>query len=130
MLPSCSIVFSREADMNLLWVENHPAFTKYARSFLARYIITVVPSLAEAREALKRDRFDVVLVDFDLDDGKGSELVRELAPAEGRPFIVAVSAHADGNAALMAAGADAACGKLEFAGIAALLGSPPTRGPR
>jgi hypothetical protein len=64
-----------------------------------------------------------VLVDFDLDDGKGEELVRELVASVGRPLIVATSSHADGNTALLHAGADAVCGKLEFARIPGLLQS-------
>ena len=109
--------------MELLGVENHPHFTRLARPFLAGYSVTVVPSLAEARAALGKTRFDVVLVDFDLDDGKGADLVRELVAGVGRPLIVATSSHADGNAALLQAGADAACGKLEFARIPGLLQS-------
>jgi DNA-binding response OmpR family regulator len=109
--------------MQLLWVENHSHFVRFARPFLAGCAVTVVPSLAAARAALAKARFDVVLVDFDLDDGKGAELVRELVAIAGRPLIVATSSHADGNAALLQAGADAACGKLEFAGLAGLLES-------
>ena len=109
--------------MELLWVENHPRFTRVARHFLAGYTVTVVPSLAAARAALAKARFDVVLVDFDLDDGKGAELVRELVACTGRPVIVATSSHADGNAALLQAGADAVCGKLEFARVPGLLQS-------
>jgi DNA-binding response OmpR family regulator len=107
--------------MNLLWVENHPAFTRYARAFLAAYDVTVAPSLAAAREALGQQQFDVVMVDFDLDDGKGTDLVREVVARAERPVVVAVSAREDGNAALLAAGADAACGKLGFARIAGVL---------
>jgi CheY-like chemotaxis protein len=108
--------------MNLLWVENHAPFVRVAlRSFLTAHAVTVVPSLAAAREALARGRFDAVLVDFDLDDGKGVELVRQLVAAPDRPLLVAASAHADGNAALREAGADAVCGKMEFPRIAALL---------
>jgi DNA-binding NarL/FixJ family response regulator len=109
--------------MKLLWVENHPQFARFARPFLAGYSLTVVPSLAAARAALGKSHFDVVLVDFDLDDGKGTVLVRELAASVGRPRIVGTSSHADGNAALLDAGADAFCGKLEFARIPGLLQS-------
>src|SRR5262245_49253506 len=109
--------------MQLLWVENHPQFVRMARPFLAGFRVTVVPSLAAARDALGTARFDVVLVDFDLDDGKGEELVRELVAHDGRPRIVATSAHAEGNAALLHAGADAVCGKLDFARIPGLLRS-------
>ena len=109
--------------MDLLWVENHPQFTRFARPFLVDYAVTVVPSLAAARAALGQARFDVVLVDFDLDDGKGSELVRELVAVPGRPLIVATSSHADGNSALLHAGADAICGKPEFHRLPGLLRS-------
>jgi DNA-binding response OmpR family regulator len=107
--------------MELLWVENHSHFVQTARHFLSGYSVTVVPSLSAARAALKKARFDVVLVDFDLDDGKGADLVQELAASTARPTIVATSSHADGNAALLQAGADAVCGKLEFARIAGVL---------
>jgi DNA-binding NarL/FixJ family response regulator len=113
--------------VNLLWVENHPSFTRYAKSFLAGHDVTIVPSLAAARDVLGGHRFDVVLVDFDLDDGKGADLVRELTSRPERPFVVAVSAHADGNTSLLAAGADAACPKLEFARISDLLRSLTAR---
>jgi DNA-binding NarL/FixJ family response regulator len=61
--------------------------------------------------------FDVVMVDYDLDDGKGTEVIalaKELVPRVG---VVAVSSHAEGNARLLAAGANAACSKMQFANI-------------
>lgn len=107
--------------MELLWVENHPQFVRFAQSFLNGYSVTAVPSLAAARAALAQAPFDVVLVDFDLDDGKGIELVEELVGSAKRPLVVATSSHAEGNAALLHAGADACCGKLEFARIQGVL---------
>jgi DNA-binding NarL/FixJ family response regulator len=104
--------------MNLLWVENHDQFARTAtRQFLADHVVTVVPSLAAAREALARGLFEVVLIDFDLDDGKGDELVRELKASPTCPKVIATSSHEDGNRALMEAGADAVCSKLKFAAI-------------
>jgi DNA-binding NarL/FixJ family response regulator len=109
--------------MNLLWVENHPQFARIAaRQFLAGHDVTVVPSLAEARAALSGRSFDIVLIDFDLDDGKGEALVRELCSAPGRPWVVATSSHEAGNRALVEAGADAVCSKLQFARIGEVLG--------
>jgi DNA-binding response OmpR family regulator len=109
--------------MELLWVENHPQFARWARPFLAGCAVTVVPSLAAARAALEKSLYDVVLVDFDLEDGKGTERVLQLVAGFGRPLIVATSSHDDGNAALLRAGADAVCGKLEFARMPGLLRS-------
>ena len=108
--------------MRVLWVENHAVFVRMAgRQFLADHDLTVTPTVAGAVAALSARAFDAVLVDYDLDDGKGSEVVEFAWQLPVRPAVVAVSAHADGNAALLAAGADAACPKTNFAGIAVVL---------
>lgn len=104
--------------MRVLWIENHAVFVRMAgRQFLAAHELTVVPSVAAARSALKASAFDAVLVDYDLDDGKGSEVVGLVRSLSGRPVVIAVSSHGDGNAALMKAGADATCSKMEFSKI-------------
>jgi hypothetical protein len=54
------------------------------------------------------------LVDFDLDDGKGDALVRELLEGGFPGRIIAISAHHDGNEALMNAGARVSCPKARF----------------
>ena len=103
--------------MKILFVENHAVFAKTVTDlFLNGHDVVVVASLAAARHQLAED-FDVVLVDYDLDDGKGDELVSELRTADRRPRIVGVSARPDGNSALLAAGADAVCSKGEFSRI-------------
>lgn len=108
--------------MRLLWAENHAVFARVAgRQFLTAHDLAVVPSLAAARAALAAGRFDAVLLDYDLDDGKGAELVPFVRQLPDRPAIVATSAHADGNAALLAAGADGACPKTRFTDIGAVL---------
>jgi DNA-binding response OmpR family regulator len=111
--------------MRLLMVENHAAFADVVRrQFLGGHDVTLVPSLAEARERLRAAPFDALLVDFDLDDGKGDALVRELRGAGAAVHVIAISSHEAGNAALLAAGADACCPKLSFARIAELLERP------
>jgi DNA-binding response OmpR family regulator len=108
--------------MRLLWVENHAVFVRVAgQQFLAAHEVTVAPSLAEARRALAEQTFDAVLLDHDLDDGKGTMLIAFIRDLSARPAIIAVSAHEAGNAALLAAGADAVCGKLRFAQIGAVV---------
>jgi DNA-binding NarL/FixJ family response regulator len=110
--------------MRLLWVENHAVFARMAgRQFLAAHELTVVPSLAAARAALIASQFDAVLLDYDLDDGKGAELVEFIRQLPNRVAVIATSSHGDGNAALVAAGADAACPKMQFAQIEAVLAS-------
>jgi len=109
--------------MELLWVEDHSQFVRFALPFLAGHSVSVVPSLSAARAALAERRFDVVLVDFDLQDGKGTELITDLIGTAGRPVIVATSSHVEGNEAMVRAGADGACGKLEFVRIPGVLQS-------
>ncbi|HYH63249.1 MAG TPA: hypothetical protein VD866_00980 [Urbifossiella sp.] len=108
--------------MRILWVENHAVFVRMAgRQFLAGHDLTVVPSVSAATAALSETAFDAVLVDYDLDDGKRTDVVAFTRQLDPRPRVLAVSAHDDGNAALLAAGADAACPKTRFAAIAGVL---------
>jgi DNA-binding NarL/FixJ family response regulator len=104
--------------LNILYVENHAIFAQQVISqFLKSHQVTVIPSLAAARQALASETFDLVLCDYDLDDGKGDEFVRECRAAHPNWPIVAVSSHEAGNAALVRAGASAVCSKMEFEGI-------------
>ena len=104
--------------MNILWIENHDRFAKIAiKTFLAGHVVTVVPSLAAARVALAPAPFDIVMVDYDLDDGKGDAIVAEISALRPRPAIIATSSHAFGNQSLVEVGADAICGKTEFSNI-------------
>ena len=108
--------------MNILWVENHPHFPRLTiPRFLKDHVVTVVPSLAAASQALAQACFDVILIDFDLDDGKGTEVVHIVESLPGRPWLVAASAHDAGNQALMEAGADAVCAKSHFDQIGQVL---------
>jgi DNA-binding response OmpR family regulator len=117
--------------MRLLWVENHAVFARLAcRQYLSAHTVIIVATLAEARQALAEHAFDAVLLDFDLDDGKGTDLLPDIDRLATRPAVIATSAHEAGNLALVQAGADAVCGKMRFAQIEAVLtrtlGSPQT----
>ena len=108
--------------LKILFVENHSIFAQQAIiHFLSAHQITVVPSLSMARSSLATNQFDLLLVDYDLDDGKGEELVRELREAGNKIRIVGVSAREEGNAALLHAGVDTICGKMEFNRIQELI---------
>lgn len=109
--------------MKILFLENHAVFAEQVTSqFLSEHQVTVVPSLRAAWNAISRGRFDVILSDYDLDDGKGEEYVREFrANNPGLP-IIAASSHEAGNAALIAAGASAVCSKMEFERIRKVIG--------
>jgi DNA-binding NarL/FixJ family response regulator len=108
--------------VNILYLENHAIFAQQVtRQFLREHRVTVLPSLAAARAALASGGFDLVLSDYDLEDGKGETFVRECRITHPALPIVAVSAHEAGNAALVAAGASAVCGKMEFDRIAEVI---------
>jgi DNA-binding response OmpR family regulator len=80
-----------------------------------------VPTIAAAKQHVAGSTFDAILVDYDLDDGKGDELVRWLHATAVATKLIAVSARETGNAKLVAVGADAICAKTAFARIAAVL---------
>jgi serine/threonine protein phosphatase PrpC len=108
--------------MKILYLENHERFARQViAQFLREHEVTVVPSITLAREQIAANRYNVLLLDQDLDDGKGSVLARELRAAGYTGSIIAASAHAEGNEALRLAGADAVCGKLDFARIGEIL---------
>lgn len=111
------------SSLKILYVENQARFSSMAvRHFLTEHTVTVVPSLAGAQEALSGGGpFDIVLVDYDLDDGKGTELVRELNNRADKPIVIAVSSHDERNAALLRAGADGVCAKRNFAQLRAII---------
>ena len=111
-------MFSRKdliVIVNILYLENHSIFAgQVTKQFLGAHIVTVVPTLAAARIALSSGIHDLVLSDYDVDDGKGDEFVRECRAAHPQMPIIAVSSHDEGNTALVKAGASAVCGKMEF----------------
>lgn len=108
--------------MKILFLENHATFARtVVRQFLSQHTVTVVPSLAAAREALAREVFDAILADYDVDDGKGDALVRECRAKSPILPIIAVSSHEKGNTALLVAGASAVCDKMNFGRIGDVL---------
>jgi DNA-binding response OmpR family regulator len=116
------ILIWRETHLRVLWVENHVRFTEVALPmFLQAHTVRIVPSLAEARQCLAEEAFDAVLLYYDLDDGKGTELVSLVLSLPKRPLLVAASSHLEGNTRLLQAGADVICGKTEFARIGEVL---------
>jgi len=110
--------------MKILFVENHEVFASTViAQFLSEHDVIVVPTIAQAMSMLS-GTFDVALVDYDLPDGKGTEVVRALRANGFEGGIVAVSSHDEGNAALRAAGATRTCSKKDFRNIALAIARP------
>lgn len=107
--------------MRLLFVDDHEEFVRTVRDvFLRSHEVDTATSLSEAVKALAAKSFDVILLDYDLPDGKGVTLLANLSPGSATK-VVAVSAHNAGNSALLRAGADVACAKANFAEIGSVL---------
>ena len=89
----------------LLLVENHTTFAEAViAQFLGGYEVAHVTSLAAARAAVEAgEPYDFILVDYDLDDGKGDALV---------PVVREFAALGDGRRHLGARGRQRAdCGR-------------------
>jgi CheY-like chemotaxis protein len=107
--------------VKVLFVENHQVFAETViGQFLTEHEVVLATTVAEATRVMSQS-FDVVLVDYDLPDGKGTEVVRALRAMHFRGNIVAVSSRAEGNAELRAAGAKVTCSKKDFRAIAAAI---------
>jgi len=107
---------------DILWVENNARFLMAVRNlFLQGHSSTVVGNLADARKLLAERAFDVILLDYDLDDGKGDALLADIDKLVPPPVVIAISSHDRGNDAIMAAGADTICSKTKFANIDAVV---------
>jgi len=110
--------------MRILFVENHAVFAATVQAeFLCDHDVRIATSVAEALDALNAEAFDAVLVDYDLDDGKGDAFVRGVRARGDRTPLIAVSARDEGNERMLAAGADATCAKAKFRHIGKVLGS-------
>jgi DNA-binding response OmpR family regulator len=108
--------------MRILFVEDQRVFAEtVVGQFLSAHQVEIAETIAGAHQALAAGGFDAVLVDYDLSDGKGTEVIRYLRTSRFRGMIVAVSAKDEGNALLRSAGAHAICKKAELHRIAATL---------
>ena len=110
--------------MKILFVENHRLFAETViDQFLRDHEIVLAATIAEARAAIHTE-FHVALVDYDLPDGKGTDVVRALRTIGFSGTIVAISSRDEGNAELRAAGANVTCSKKDFRRIADVIAQP------
>jgi len=111
---------SATGTLEIMLVEDHSAFRELIAFVLAREsdfeVVAKASSLAEAREALEGldERLDVAMLDMDLPDGKGAELIEELRESSPRVSIVVLSATlgAEEVESVRSAGADAVLDKV------------------
>jgi two-component system, OmpR family, response regulator len=108
--------------MRLLFVEDHERFARLViRQFLGEHEVTVAPTLAAARRELVARPYYAVLLDYDLPDGKGVELLPDLERHGLAERVVGVSSREENNAPLVARGAAAVVSKMDFRRIEEVL---------
>src|SRR3954469_15630503 len=93
----------------VLVVDDEPDIRELLELTLVRMGLDVasVGSIAEAKERLKNERFDLCLTDMRLADGEGRELVRHIATAAAEVPVAVITAYgsADNAVAALKAGA-------------------------
>jgi two-component system response regulator PilR (NtrC family) len=102
--------------------------------------VTSVPSIAEAKERLKDERFDLCLTDMRLPDGEGLELVRHISGLRADVPVAVITAYGSAEnavAALKAGAFDYVSKPVGLEQLRALVrsalslpGSPPPQGER
>ena len=77
----------------ILVVDDEPFITKSISERCAqkRYAVSTADSLAKAERLLKRDSFDMMLLDVNLPDGKGTDLLERLSNISHKPLIIMMS---------------------------------------
>lgn len=83
-----------ELPKNILYLEDDPDFQLYISAILSDFAnIKMASTIKEARAAIAKKKYDLVLVDFTLPDGSGSEIVIELAKQHPSVPVIVFSAH-------------------------------------
>ena len=99
-------------SMRVLYVEDNPVDADLTRRYLAKQaphiVLTLVTSLAEARNYLQSAQFDVALIDLRLQDGLGFDLLGMIRRQNLPMAVVMLTGSGDQRAAVVAlqAGAD------------------------
>jgi DNA-binding NtrC family response regulator len=80
----------------ILVVDDEPIIVKSIGDALRlkRYSVSTAETLAKAERLLKRDTFDVLLLDENLPDGKGTDLLERLSNEPNKPLVIMMSGEA------------------------------------
>jgi DNA-binding response OmpR family regulator len=79
------------AKVRVLCVEDNHDECDLVRAILSDYEVICVPSIAEARQRLRRDRFALILIDEHLPDGSGLGLCRQISTAGQKSPVILIS---------------------------------------
>ena len=82
----------------ILHVEDDIAIQQYINTLLSSLAeITSTNKLREAQELIKKNQYDMIIIDFTLPDGSGSELVSQLAKHSPAIPVIIFSSHEIAN---------------------------------
>jgi DNA-binding NtrC family response regulator len=86
----------------ILVVDDEPMIAKSISESLRskRYAVSTADSLARAEQLLKREVYDMMLLDVNLPDGKGTELLERLSRIPQKPLVIMMSGAATMESAL------------------------------
>src|SRR5262249_52266299 len=98
-LPVVMPTTSEHPPLRILLAEDNMVNQKVATHMLARmgYAIDIANNGVEVLQAMQHARYDVILMDVQMPEMDGLEttrLIYEQWPAEERPYIIAMTAHA------------------------------------
>lgn len=89
---------------NLLMIEDSLSMAAVYKAYLADtdYSVRIVTDLENARLESKRLTPDIVLLDIELPDGSGLDLLHELKQLDNSPEVIMMTAHGSSNMAVQA----------------------------
>lgn len=87
----------------VLIVEDEPGTAKIIKMLLEKEIeahLETAHDCNSAREMFKKNKYDVVTLDYQLPDGNGLELLEEIMASDDSPHVVMVTGHGDEQTAI------------------------------
>jgi PAS domain S-box-containing protein len=89
-----SIASHKQGLPRILHVEDDPIIFEMVRVLLRGEVdLVLAPTLSEAHQQLRQDVFDLILLDVELTDGSGLDLIRDLDEVEYMPQVVIFSSN-------------------------------------
>ena len=89
-----SIATHKQGLPRILHVEDDPIIYEMVRVLLRGQVdLVLAPSLNDAHRRLREDVYDMILLDVELTDGSGLDLIRDLDEVEYMPQVVIFSSH-------------------------------------
>jgi len=93
-----TIATHKQGLPRILHVEDDPIIYEMVRVLLRGQVdLVLAPSLYDAHKKLREEVFDLILLDVELTDGSGLDLIRDLDDVEYMPQVVIFSAHEVGK---------------------------------